>query len=118
MGKNRGSVENLGEYGWWKNWEIFGSLGSWVKDGGIWKKWESVLGGGRGVEECMGLVGTSGNEWGRCRIVWGAQTLFYTSIHTSSHLPQQFFTTLIPLLLHFPIFPHTYFIIYTPYQNF
>ena len=34
MGKNRRSVENLGEYGWWKNWEIFSSLGSWVKYGG------------------------------------------------------------------------------------
>ena len=44
-GKERGSVENLGEYGWWENWEIFGSLGSWVKYGGIWKKWGSVLGG-------------------------------------------------------------------------
>ena len=56
MGKNRGSVENLRGYGWWKNWEIFGSLGRGVKYGGIRKKRESMLGGGRGVEECMGLV--------------------------------------------------------------
>ena len=49
-----------------------------------------------------------GDDWGRCRIVWGAHTLFYTSPHTSSHLPQQFFTTLISLLQHFPIFSHTY----------
>ena len=35
MGKNRGSVENLGKYNRWKNREIFGSL---VKYGGIWKK--------------------------------------------------------------------------------
>ena len=36
--------------------KFFGSLGSWVKYGGIWKKWGSMLGGGRGVEECMRLV--------------------------------------------------------------
>ena len=46
MGKNRGNVENLGEYGCRENWEIFGSLGSWVQHGGIWKKWGSLLGGG------------------------------------------------------------------------
>ena len=55
-GRESGSVENLGELGWWENWEIFGSLGCWVKYGEIWKKWGSVLGGGKGVEECMGLV--------------------------------------------------------------
>ena len=64
MEQNRGSVENLGEYGWWKNRETFGRLGSGVKYGGIWKKWGSVLGGGRGVEECMGLVW---RVWGRVR---------------------------------------------------
>ena len=35
MKKNPESVKNLGEYEWWKNWEIFGSLGSGVKYGGI-----------------------------------------------------------------------------------
>ena len=53
MGKNRSSAENSEEYGWWKNWEIFGSFGRGLKYGGIWG---SVLGGGRGVEECIGLV--------------------------------------------------------------
>ena len=35
MGKNRGSVENLGKHEWWENWESFGSFGSWVKYEGI-----------------------------------------------------------------------------------
>ena len=33
-GKELVRIENLGEYGWRWNWEIFGSLRSWVKYGG------------------------------------------------------------------------------------
>ena len=69
-----------------------------------------------GVGKCVEVWGRVEKEWGRCRIVWGAHTLFYTSPHTSSHLPQQFFTALISFRLHFPIFPHT--LSSTPYQNF
>ena len=54
MGKNRGSVENLGEHGWWKNWEIFGSLGSWA----------SMREYGRSGEVCQGV----GEVW---KSVWG-----------------------------------------------
>ena len=57
MGKNRGSVENLGECGWWENWEIFGSLGSWVKS--------------RNMEEvgkCVRGWGSVGEVW---KSVWG-----------------------------------------------
>ena len=64
------SIENLGEYGWWRNGKIFGNLRRWSSMGEIWKEWEhvgeewgSVLGCrggvgdvgkyGKGVEECM-----------------------------------------------------------------
>ena len=71
MGKNRGCVENLGEYGWWEYWEIFGSLGSWVKYGGIWKKWGSVLGGGEVWERCGSVYEVSVEGVGKCVGVWG-----------------------------------------------
>ena len=68
--------------------------------------------GVKGVGKCVGVwerVEKSGGSVERC----GSHTLFYTSPHTSSHLPQQFLTTFISLLQHFPIFFHTYFIIYS-----
>ena len=67
MGKNWESVETSEEYGWWKNWEIFGSLGSWVKYGGIWKKWGSVLGGGREYGVSVEGVGKCVEVWGRAK---------------------------------------------------
>ena len=71
MGKNRESLENFWEYEWWENWEIFGSLGSWVKYGRIWKTWVSVLGGGKMWERCGRAYGVSADGVGKCVGVWG-----------------------------------------------
>ena len=49
-------MENLGEYGWWKNLGIFGSLRSWIKYGGNMEKVEKC---GGGMRKCVGV-------WGRC----------------------------------------------------
>ena len=64
MGKNWGSIKNLGEHGWWGNWEIFGSLRNWVKYGGNMEE----------VGKCEEGMGKYVGMWGRCREcgeVWG-----------------------------------------------
>ena len=97
-----GSIENLGEYGWWGNWRIFGSLRSWIKHegnleevGNVGEEWGSVLGYGEGVRdvgkkwlemwkslwgEC-GSCGEEGEIGLGCEEVWkigGDHTFFYT----------------------------------------
>ena len=103
-GKESGECREFGGV-WWENWEIFGSLGSWVRYGGIWKKWGSVLGDGEvwersrrvygvsveGVGKCVGVL-ILVEKSGRSGIVWGAHTLFYTSptlLHTSPNSSSQ-----------------------------
>ena len=42
MGKNRGSIENLGEYRWKENWELLVFKGVGSSMGGIWKELGNV----------------------------------------------------------------------------
>ena len=60
MGKNGGgawgSIENLGEYGWWGNGGIFGCWRSWVKYGGNMEE----------VGKCAGAV-----KAGKRKMCWG-----------------------------------------------
>ena len=51
MGKNERVIKNLGEYGWWSNMGIFGSLGSWDKYG-------------RNMEGVRKCGGRRGKMWG------------------------------------------------------
>ena len=62
MGKNGGgSIENLGEYGWWGNDGIFNGRKVGSSMGEIWKEWGNVLGCG----------GTLGKVWKDVLGVWG-----------------------------------------------
>ena len=119
MGKNRGLKRiwrSLKEYGWWGNWGIFGSLGSWVKYGGIWKEWKSVgvlrkVGGNVGntcwsVGEVRGDVGVMGSS-----THFPTPSFTFPLPHTSPYLsahfstPQHISPHLLPHFLTSSIFP-------------
>ena len=59
---------SLGEYGWWGNKGIFGSLGSWVKYGGNMEEVRKC--GGRSRKMKGGVKRGVGGDVGKCVGVW------------------------------------------------